>query len=59
MVDLLNEAEKFLWIPSAVDWRKIRELRNIAAHEYAMEDLQGMYKELLRLAPLVIGVPNA
>lgn len=30
VIDLLNYAEKFNWIEPAAEWRRIRELRNLA-----------------------------
>jgi hypothetical protein len=56
VIDLLNEAEKFSWIADALQWRRIRELRNIAAHEYAIDDLQMLYKELINLSPIILDV---
>lgn len=56
VIDLLNQAEKFQWIESAHDFRRIGELGNVAAHEYAVNDLQSLYAELIRLTPLVLKV---
>ena len=56
VIDLLNLAEKFHWIDSAREWRRIRELRNIAAHEYAAEDYRKLYQELISLAPTLLKV---
>lgn len=56
VIDLLNLAEKFGWIESAAEFRRIRELRNVAAHEYAVNDLQKMYTELMRLTPFILQV---
>lgn len=56
VIDLLNEAEKFSWIDSSLEWRRIRELRNIAAHEYATKDLKKMYAELLHLTPHILKI---
>ena len=56
VIDTLNSAEKFGWITSAEAWRRIRELRNVAAHEYAEEDHIALYAELLKLTPLLLGV---
>jgi uncharacterized protein YutE (UPF0331/DUF86 family) len=49
LIDLLHLAEKHGWIDSAQSWRRIRELRNIAAHEYSTEDYRKLYKELVQL----------
>jgi hypothetical protein len=56
IIDLLNEAEKFSLVDSAHTWRRIRELRNIAAHEYAVDDLQKLYQELITLSPSILSV---
>jgi hypothetical protein len=53
-IDLLNLAEKFGWISSAIEWRRIRELRNVAAHEYSADDYKSLYKELVKLCPLLL-----
>ena len=37
-IDIINLGEKFGWIKDAAAWRRIRELRNLAAHEYESED---------------------
>lgn len=54
VIDLLNQAEKFGWIEDAQVWKRIRELRNIAAHEYSFSDLVALYQELLDLAPHIL-----
>lgn len=56
VIDLLNHAEKYAWIDNASDWRRIRELRNVAAHEYATDDLQKLYKELINLCPHILKI---
>jgi hypothetical protein len=56
VIDLLNQSEKFGWIEDANNWRRIRELRNIAAHEYTVDDLQDLYKELIELSPYILKV---
>lgn len=56
MIDLINLAEKHSWIGSAKTWRRIRELRNVAAHEYAAEDYKALYAELIGLCPELLKV---
>mgnify|MGYP001562907376 CR=1 FL=1 len=56
VIDLLNLAEKYSWISSAKTWQRIREIRNIAAHDYAEDELRLLYKEIVTLAPAVIEV---
>jgi hypothetical protein len=51
VADLLNNAEKYHWIDSAHTWLRIRELRNIAAHEYSAEEYPKIYQELIHMAP--------
>lgn len=57
VIDLLNFAEKYGWIDRADQWRRIRELRNVAAHEYQIEDYRKLYRELIGLAPLLLKLP--
>lgn len=56
VIDLLNLAEKQGWISSARKWFRIRELRNIAAHEYTTEDLNKLLVELLSLTPIIFEI---
>jgi len=56
IIDLLNLSEKFGWITSAADWRRIRELRNISAHDYSAEDFKELYEELISKAPILLGL---
>ena len=56
LIDLLNLSEKYGWIDSASIWIRIRELRNIAAHEYATDDMKALYHELFLLAPNLFGI---
>ena len=58
VIDILNEAEKFGWIESSSRWRRIRQLRNVAAHEYATDDLQALYQELIKLCPDILRIEN-
>lgn len=51
VIDLLNQAEKYDWIESAEVWKRIRELRNVAAHDYTSEDFLKLYQELIDLTP--------
>ena len=56
LIDLLNFSEKTGVIDSASTWYRIRELRNVAAHEYATDDLAALYAEIFRLAPTILTV---
>ncbi len=55
-IDTLNLAEKMNWITSAKEWLRIRELRNVSAHEYHTSDLHSLFQELIRLTPLVLSI---
>lgn len=56
VIDLLNEAEKFSIIEDAKTWKRIRELRNVAAHEYSSSNLSELYQEIRKLAPHILGL---
>lgn len=56
VIDILNQSEKFGWIESASEWSKIRELRNVTAHEYTEAEARELYAEILRLAPRVLAL---
>jgi len=56
LIDSLNMSEKLGLLESAEDWRRIRELRNIAAHEYSADDYRHLYSELLRLSPRLLNI---
>jgi hypothetical protein len=56
LIDLLNLAEKQGWITSVKTWYRIRELRNIAAHEYSSEDFNALLIELLKLTPTILSM---
>ena len=58
VIDLLNLAEKYGWIASSQTWIRIRELRNLAAHEYVVKDYKALYKELIRLTPHLLEVKH-
>ena len=54
--DFLNQAEKLLLIEDLKIWLKIRELRNIAAHEYSESNLEVFFQQLKTLAPKLITI---
>lgn len=56
LIDSLNLGEKLGLLDSARDWARIRELRNIAAHEYSADDYRRLYAELLRLSPYLLEI---
>lgn len=55
-IDLLNFSEKAGLIASARIWFRIRELRNIAAHEYSTDEFSELLQELVTLTPTILGV---
>jgi hypothetical protein len=57
-LDLLNIAEKLKLIESTKIWFRIRELRNIAAHEYTGEELKKLYQEMTQLTPTILELQN-
>ena len=59
VLDRINRAEKREIIESAIVYRQIRYLRNEIAHEYVSEQIEEIFKEVLKLTPsLLDGVEN-
>lgn len=56
LIDLLNFSEKQGWISSAKTWFRIRELRNVAAHEYTTGELGKLLRELVNLTPVILEI---
>lgn len=54
VMDMIHDAEKFGLIENANTWKRIRELRNIAVHEYSTNDLLNFYAELQNLCPHIL-----
>ncbi len=54
MIDRINRAQKRGIIESAKDWFNIRELRNQIAHEYIVEDVDSLFKDVLSYTPIVL-----
>jgi hypothetical protein len=52
--DSINRAEKIGLIESAAIFSVIRETRNAIAHEYILEDLSGLYKDVFDCTPLLL-----
>ena len=59
VIDLLNSSEKCGWIESAGTWRRIRELRNVTAHEYSEIEARALYGEMAALAPEILKLERA
>lgn len=53
LIDRIRRAEKRGWVDEDGQLVRIRELRNLIAHEYEDEDLPSLYAEVLRLAPVL------
>jgi len=56
LVDTLNLGEKSGHIGSAGTCKRIRALRNVAAHEYATDDVNVLYQELVSLTPTILNI---
>jgi hypothetical protein len=52
--DTLQLAEKRGWIESAETWLEIRELRNLAMHEYGGEAVDAALRRMRDLCPVVV-----
>jgi hypothetical protein len=53
-IDKLNRAEKRGIIKSAYVFKEIRELRNLIAHEYINENVNNLFKSILKYSPILI-----
>lgn len=59
LIDRLRRAEKRGWATHDGDFVRIRELRNLVAHEYADDKLAEIYQAILALTPaLLAAVPK-
>ena len=54
LLDVTLFMEKIGVVDDAVEVRKIKELRNDIVHDYAFDDLNGLFKEVLNLTPALI-----
>ncbi len=60
LLDRIHRAEKRGWVDSAERLVRIRELRNLIAHEYAADKIAEIYAAIAALAPdLLAVVPKA
>ncbi len=55
LLDRIHRAEKRGWVESDGQLVRIRELRNLIAHEYADEKLAEIYRAVFQLAPVLLG----
>jgi hypothetical protein len=53
-IDRLNRAEKRGLIPSMYVLKEIRETRNDITHEYLTEELTDLFRDVLRLTPILL-----
>ena len=53
LIDRIRRAEKRGWVDADGQLVRVRELRNLIAHEYEDEDLVALYAEVQRLAPVL------
>lgn len=56
LLDRIQRAEKRGWVSNAKDLVRIRELRNLVAHEYAADRMTEIYAGIARLAPELLAV---
>lgn len=56
--DFLNLGEKLSYIDDAEIWMKLRELRNITAHEYSEKDLALFFQRLKSESPQLLNLKN-
>ena len=54
--DRINRAEKRNLVKTTEDLIKIRILRNEIVHEYLPETMQGLFKEVLSLTPVLLEI---
>lgn len=56
LLDRIHRAEKRGWIDDAITLVRIRELRNLIAHEYAADKMAEIYAAIVSLAPELLAV---
>lgn len=56
LLDRIHRAEKRGWIDDAGELVRIRELRNLIAHEYAADAMAAIYDAVSALAPKLLSV---
>lgn len=56
LLDRIQRAEKRGWMQSTTDLVRIRELRNLVAHEYAADRMAEIYAGIVRLAPELLAI---
>ena len=56
LLDRIHRAEKRGWVDDAVKLVRIRELRNLVAHEYAADKMAEIYAAIVDLSPELLAV---
>lgn len=56
LLDRIHRAEKRGWIDDAIKLVRIRELRNLIAHEYAADKMSEIYTAVAAFAPELLAV---
>jgi hypothetical protein len=56
LLDRIHRAEKRGWIDDAITLVRIRELRNLIAHEYAADKMAEIYAAIAALAPDLLAI---
>ncbi|MDP2783439.1 MAG: hypothetical protein Q8O38_02410 [Sulfurimicrobium sp.] len=56
LLDRIHRAEKRGWVDDAIKLVRIRELRNLIAHEYAADKMAEIYTAVVALAPELLAV---
>jgi len=56
LLDRIQRAEKRGWVHGTEDLVRIRELRNLIAHEYAADRMADIYAGIARLAPPLLAM---
>lgn len=54
LLDRIRRAEKRGWVATDGALVRVRELRNLIAHEYEDTDLAQLYREIINLSPVLI-----
>ena len=56
MIDVINRAHKRGLIDSVDEVRTIKDLRNKIAHEYAREDIESVYAQVVNFTPEIFAI---
>ena len=56
MIDVINRAHKRALFDSVDEIRKIKDLRNKIAHEYAREDIESVFAEVVGFTPEILAI---